>query len=169
MTRHENKLRRATVVAGFDDQDLADEALLELRSAGLPDGRIGYFCQDRGGRMVDLLSNHHRFAAAMVWGLVGGALGVGIVYGLHLLHAAGPDPVGLAATLGVCGALFLGTLGGLSGVGADDEAPLSLDAPYILTVETAAADRVWEIIHRRGGHELRPHSVPAVIPAHLPM
>jgi hypothetical protein len=170
MMRHEDKLRRATVVAGFDDQDLADEALLELRSAGVPDQRIGYYCHDRGGRMVDLLSNHHRFAAAVVWGLIGGAVGVGIVYGLYLLHAAGPDPVGLAATLGVCGALFLGTLGGVGGVGPDNEAPLSLDDPYILTVETAgSADRVWEIIHRRGGHELRPHTIPAVIPARLPM
>ena len=169
MTHHEDKLRRATVVAGFDDQSLADEALLELRAAGVPDRRIGYFCQDRGGPMVDLLTNHHRFAAAVVWGLIGGALGVGVVYGLHLLHAAGPDPVGLATILGICGALFLGTLGGLSGVGADNEAPPSLDDPYILTVETRAADRVWEIMHRRGGHELRPHTIPAVIPAHLPM
>ncbi len=172
---HDSKLRRANVVAGFGSQEDADDALLELRNAGIPDRRIGYYHTAEGGRLVDLLANHHRFAATIVWGIVGAALGVGAVYLLDRMGAAGPDPVGMAVTVGACGALFLGTLGEIAGLwtaapGEDAPAPAEADAPFVMAVEAGgAAGRVAEILHRRGGHDLHPHAPPAVIPAHLPM
>ena len=171
MSRNESKLARANVVAAFDSQDAADEAVLELRSAGFPDRRIGYFSAGPRGRMEDGLASHHRFAAAVIWGVVGGAIGTGVVLLLHRLGAAGPDPVGMAATIGVCGALGLGVLGGIAGLPARDaDAPATGDEPFLLSVEAGgAAGRVWEIVRRRGGHEPHAHAPPAVTPGHLPM
>ncbi|MBN9518436.1 hypothetical protein J0H58_07940 [bacterium] len=172
---HDSKLRRANVVAGFDSQEDADDALLELRNAGIPDRRIGYYYAAEGGRMVDLLANHHRFAATIVWGIVGAALGVGAVYLLDRRGAAGPDPAGMAVTVGICVALFFGTLGEIAGLwtaapGEDAPAPAESEAPFVMAVDArGAADRVAEILHRRSGYDLPPYAPPAVIPAHLPM
>lgn len=166
MTRNESKLGRATVVAGFDDQAAAEEALLELRALGLNDDRIGYFASGRGGRMIDHLAGHHRFLASLVWGVVGGAIGAGAVLLLARVGWASPDPVGLAATVGICGALFLGTAGGLWGMGGGpDAAALTTDTPFVLAVNAGSlGGRVQDALTRRGGHELRPHAGPGVAP-----
>jgi hypothetical protein len=161
MRRHESKLQRANVVAGFDSQDSADEALLELRSVGLPDRRIGYYYQAGRGRMVDLLAGRHRFAAAVIWAAVGAAAGVGVVFLLDRAGAAGPDRAGLAVTLGVCGALLLGTAGGIMGLWAErpgDDIPAGDATPYVMSVEAGGTGgRVWEILCRHGGHAV-PHT-----------
>lgn len=162
MTRNDSKLGRATVVAGFETQGAADEALLELRALGLGDDRVGYFTPGRGGRMTDHLTGH-RFLAALVWGVVGGVAGAGAVLLLARVGGANPDPGGLAATAGVCGALFLGLAGGLWGTGGGPDGALSTDAPFVLAVDAGAAGgRVRDVLARRGGHELRPHAGPGV-------
>ena len=43
MSSHDRKFRAADVVAAFDSQDDADEAVLELREIGVRDDHIGYF------------------------------------------------------------------------------------------------------------------------------
>ena len=45
MRAHDNRLHSADVVAAFENQDDADEALLQLRLAGFRDDQIGYFAQ----------------------------------------------------------------------------------------------------------------------------
>ncbi|HEX4607025.1 MAG TPA: hypothetical protein VH092_02355 [Urbifossiella sp.] len=174
MRHHQSKLQRANVVAGFDSQANADEAVLELRLAGLRDRRIGYYYQAGEGRMVDLQAGHHRFSAAIIWGLVGAVAGAGAVVLLDRIGAAGPDAIGMAVTVAVCGALFFGTAGGMIGLwtdrpGEEAPAPAEADTPYVIAVEAGtAAGRAWEILHRRGGHELVRHTAPAVYPGHLP-
>ena len=175
MRQHASKLETANVVAGFDNQETPTR-LYSARIRGFSDRRIGYYYPTADGRMEDLLAQRHRFAASILGGVMGLALGAWV--GLLLARWSyppheSPDPIGLAATCAVCGALFLGTAGGMLGLwtarpGAFAPALDRATEPFVIAVDAGdAQDEVWAILRHHGGHELRPREVahgPAVHP-----
>jgi len=157
MSHPQTKFQRATVAAAFDSQGGADEALLELRALGFPDSRIGYYyTPGTAGQMVDVLADRNRLVAAVLGGVVGGAIGVGFVYLLHRLGAVDHDLTALATLLGVIGVFAGGAALGFRGVWVErDDAAIPGDAAYVLTVEAGGnGGVVRNTLRRRGGHEL---------------
>ena len=163
MREHPNKLERANVVAGFDNQDNADEAVYLLRGMGLKDSRIGYFYPIGNGKLSDLLVDYHRFAATVVWGTLGVFVGMALGYlWAEWNYPVGevPDMAGLLATCGTCGALFLGTAGGWMGLwtsspGPIADSPTTTPPPYIVAVDAGAfSERVKVIMRDHGGFAL---------------
>jgi len=155
-------LEQANVAAGFDNQDDADEALLRLRIAGFRDGRIGYYYPAARGRMTDLLARHHHFAGAVIGAIVGAVLGA---WGALLLARWdaldwGVDPIGLATTCGVFGALFLGTVGGMIELRTGVAGTFTPDGPtpsFVLAVDAGdRADQARSILREYGGFDVRP-------------
>lgn len=169
MQRH-NKFAEATVMAGFNSQFEAEDALLGLRMAGFRDNQIGYYCLTRDGDMVDYLANYHRVAAAIIWGLVGVAGGLVFAW---LVYAGGSglyqDLGGLCLTSGTIGALLMGMLGGYAGLnrpaaGTYITLPDGLAEPYVLAVDAPQPQPwMWDILLKHGGHK-----VPLETPQNLP-
>lgn len=159
------KLHSADVVAAFESQDEADEAVLQLRMAGIGDSRIGYFVWHPVGGLTDLMDRNFAFAGSVIGGIIGAALGAWLARLLNdwsVLARDLTDPLGLAITCGTFGALFVGLLGWGIGVGmrrTSVAAPAvdSRAGAFILAVSAGdTRDRVWSIIHGKGGHELPP-------------
>ncbi len=162
MWAHDNKSPTADVIAAFDNQDDADEALLQLRLAGFRDKQIGYTGRLANGHTTDLMERDHSFAGATLGGIVGAALGVAIAPGLARLMSppTGPsDLFYLEITCAVFGALFISFVGGWIGMsmhrrGVDAPAPAPGDGPFVLAVNSGnARDRAWSILHQHG-HDL---------------
>ncbi len=162
MRAHNNK---ADVVAVFENQDDADEAVLQLRLSGFRDRQIGYYGAHLDGTTEDLLEHDRWFGGAVLGGIVGAALGAVAAPALAWLMAAptGPhDLFGLAITSAVVGALFLSFVGGWIGMSVtrrsvDLPENSTADGAFVLALMAGAArDRAWAIIRRFGGHE--PHS-----------
>ena len=161
MTAHETRSRAVNVVATFDSQYDADEAILELRLAGFRDDQLGYYTHSPNGELTDLLERNYWIPGTMLGAAAGAALGVWMSrvipqWGSQYLQ--GIDPLGLLITCVVFGMLFLGFVGGLIG-----EAILrrSVSAPDIghtdgpLVVAVNAGDdhaRAAEILRHREGH-----------------
>jgi hypothetical protein len=165
MRQHGSKLEHANVVAGFASQSDAEVAILGLRIGGIPDDRIGYYARTHDGRLVDLLARRHRFAGAILGGVIGLLLGVGCGWllshpGAH--NIKGLDPMGLMAVCGIIGALALGAAGGMAGLwtarpGAFAPAPPGATDPFVIAVDAGEyAEQARALIRRHGGHELRP-------------
>ncbi|MCE9561309.1 MAG: hypothetical protein K8U57_04585 [Planctomycetes bacterium] len=161
-----NKFEQANVVAGFDSQDNAEEAVLALRCMGLDDTQIGYFYPIGNGQLADLLVHYHRFAGAVIGSILGVALGAGIGYLFATwndLPGQSPDLLGLMATCAACGALFLGTAGGMTGLwtvspGPVASSPTDTPPPFILAIDAGGAvEQVRRMIRDRGGFELPAH------------
>lgn len=153
---------RADVVAAFDNQDDADEALLQLRLAGFRDKQIGYSGRLLNGQTMDLLERDRSFGGALMGTVIGAALGVAMTPMLARMLSFGDGPnemFGLGVTAAVCGAMFLGFMGGWIGMGMHRrgvEAPVTdrEDGPFVLAVSAGAGRaRAWEILHRHG-HDL---------------
>jgi hypothetical protein len=170
MRANAHDLYRADVVAAFENQDDADEAVLQLRLAGLSDNRIGYYVQDPAHGLTDLIAHDRRVVGALVGGILGTVLGVwaGYVWNLEAVmgHAL-RDNFGATVTLGTCGALFLGVVGWWLGTGVERR---SVRAPavdpkvgaFILAVSAGALrDRAWALIRQHGGHEVPPEALTA--------
>jgi hypothetical protein len=162
MSQHGSKLEKANVVAGFDSQADADGAVHALRSHGLSDSRIGYYARGEAGQLIDLIARRHRFAGAVVGGVIGLLLGAGLgwllaQFGAHDAH--GVDPRGMAATLGAIGALFGGAAFGAAGLWTSQPGPVAhghAATPFVIAAD-AGDDReaVRALLHLRGGHELQ--------------
>ncbi|QJW96957.1 hypothetical protein [Frigoriglobus tundricola] len=162
MRAHNNK---ADVVAVFENQDDADEAVLQLRLSGFRDRQIGYYGRHLDGTAEDLLEHDRWFGGAVVGGVIGAALGAVAAPALAWLMAAptGPhDLFGLAITSAVVGALFLSFIGGWMGMSVARRSVAlpesgAADGAFVLALMAGAArDRAWGIIRRFGGHE--PHA-----------
>jgi hypothetical protein len=163
MRAHEDKLYNADVVAMFENQDDADEAVLQLRLLGLSDDHIGFYTQHPVRGLTDLIAHDRRFSGSVVGGIVGTGLGVWaaqLLNGWSLTVDALSDFFGAAVTLGTCGALFVGFLGWWIGTGITCQ---SVRAPavdphvgaFILAVSAGDLhDRAWSVIRQHGGHEL---------------
>jgi hypothetical protein len=159
MWRQVSKLERANVVAAFETNDDAEEAILALRMMGYRDGQIGYFSANGEGEMDDQLARYHRFAGAVAGSIIGAIVGW-VCARWALVLGQGLDQFGLAMSATVTGAFFFGMLGGMMGLWfkpPKDEAsvPTGFAEPYVITVD--AGDRwegAWSVIRQRGGHEL---------------
>jgi hypothetical protein len=167
------KFEQANVVAGFDSQDNAEEAVLLLRGMGLKDRQIGYFYPIGNGQMADLLVQYHRLAATVIGGILGIVLGGGIGYLMATWNypsGQSPDMVGLVATCAMCGAFFLGTAGGMNGLwtvspGAVAPAPINAPPPFVLAVDAGgAAEQARTMMRQHGGYELRSQASDATLP-----
>jgi len=160
MWHQENKLKDANVIAGFESQDDAEDAVFALRMIGYQDIEIGYFFADSEGQMKDHLARYHRFPGSVVGTIVGGV--IGYLYA-HLVYVGGHnlDPYGLAMTSGVTGAFFFGMLGGMMGLwlrSPREEAlvPKNFTEPYVVTVKAGTrSENAWTMIRKYGGHELQ--------------
>jgi hypothetical protein len=177
MHAHDSRVHSADVVAVFENQDDADEALLQLRLSGFRDDHIGYFSWHPTVGLTDLLERHHGFSGSVLGGILGGFLGVGMAMVLNDWYAAltgAHDFLGLAITCSVFMALFIGFMGwwiGASFAARGVEMPILDPAigPFIMAVSTgdmhddpnasSARARAWEVLHRNGGHELSPNAM----------
>lgn len=164
MRAHDNNLHSADVVASFESQDDADEALLQLRLSGFSDDQIGYFAQHPTRGLTEILTHDRSFSGSVIGGLVGAALGVGLARALNLWawRMDAPDIYGLSITLGTFMALFVGFIGWGIGIGVHRRAvdPPTVDesaGPFVIAVHAGEArTRAWDAIHSRGGHQLHP-------------
>jgi hypothetical protein len=168
MSVHESKLHSADVVAAFENQDDADEAVLQLRLLGLSDDHIGYFAQHPVRGWMDLIDHNLEYIGALVGGILGAVLGVWaaqLLDGWSRRADALTDLFGLSATLGSCSALFGAFVGWWIGTGIELR---SVRAPavdpaigsFIIAVSAGALhDRAWSVIQECGGHELPPDAV----------
>jgi hypothetical protein len=165
MRAHDGKLHSANVIAVFDNQEDADEAVLQLRLSGFRDRQIGYFSQHPTRGLTDLLEHDREFAGSVIGGIAGAALGVGMAWAINRWFAIGvdaPDIFGLSITLGTFMALFVGFIGWCIGAGVERravDAP-AVDAtvgPFVVAVSAGdATDLAWHAIHHHGGHEVPP-------------
>jgi rhodanese-related sulfurtransferase len=150
-----SRTREANVVATFDSQYDADEAILELRLAGFRDRQIGYFTHAPDGTLSDLLERNHWLSGAALGAIAGVAIGVGVS---RIVPAWGLDPLGLLITCAVFGMLFVGTIGGLIGeaiprrrVAAPAIGPT--DGPLVVAVSAGADNaQAAEVLRHRAGH-----------------
>jgi hypothetical protein len=173
MQAHDNRPESADVVAVFDSQDDADEAVLELREIGVRDDHIGYFSYTPDGGAINLLDRNYWFAGATLGTIVGGALGAWIarLVAGWVSPYGDLDPWGLVATCIVFAALFGAFAGGLIGMGISRRgvaAPmLGPDTgPFVVAVSAGEArDQVWAVLRRHGGHELSAAAHPGHLPA----
>ncbi|MDB5306772.1 MAG: hypothetical protein JWO38_974 [Gemmataceae bacterium] len=168
MHTHNHKLEAANVVAVFDTQDEADEAVLGLRVAGFRDDQIGYFARNLAGLVTDYLGQTYATVGAVLGTLLGAALGVWAGWeattegatpiGPPLL--SGPD--GVILTCALCGAILGGIIGAMLGWGiprGDAVYHGSEVEPGRFVIAVTAGDRAdeaWAIIRRYGGYEARP-------------
>jgi hypothetical protein len=175
-----NKLDQANVVAVFDSQDEADEALMGLRIAGFPDRQIGYLSRSMSGLVVDDLGWTYLWPGTIVGTLVGAALGlwVGWMAGTGQSTPIAPPMVPEASmpiVLLACalwGALFFGLFGASIGVcfhrGSTVHFGSELEpGRYVLTVDAGdRKDEAWAILRDYGAR----HPAPAdrvEVPANL--
>ena len=160
---------QADVVAVFDNQTAANEAIYHLRLAGFNDDRIACYSRPPGQGLTDWFNRDYAFVGAIAGGAVGAALGQLLAPLVNQWSGAArnvTDPFGLLAAMTIITALVLGLIGWGLGVGcrraavtapAVDSAP----APFVLAVVAGAdRDRVWSIIRHAGGRD------PASAPAH---
>jgi hypothetical protein len=156
---------KANVVAVFENQDDADEAVLRLRLAGFRDRQIGYFGSHLDGTAEDLLERDHWFAGAVLGGVVGAALGVAAAPALAWLMAVSTGPhdlFGLSITCAVVGGLFVSFVGGWIGMSVSRRkvnvpATSTAAGSFVLAVSAGEArERALAIIHGSGGHETLP-------------
>ena len=120
---HNTKLEAANVVAAFDTQDEADEAVLELRLAGFRDDRLGYLARNIRGVVTDYAGRTYILAGTVIGILAGAALGLWAARSVMdgtatpLAPAIGPGELGVYATNVVCGALLTAMVGAMCGWG----------------------------------------------------
>jgi hypothetical protein len=166
MRAHQTTAEPADVVAAFDSQDDADEAVLRLRISGVPDDRIGYFSRTEGGGVAEAPDRTRWMGGATLGALAGAALGVGLAWLLYTRSALSgvPDLFGLMATCAVFAALFGGFAGGSIGSGIlrrGVAAPAHTGGtePFVLAVAAGPArEQARAVLHDCGGHEVQPHA-----------
>ncbi len=167
----------ANVVAVFDNQDDADEAILALRLAGFRDNRIGYFSSTSTGGVLDQLERNYWIAGATLGTIAGAALGVWIarlISGWETPRGWGIDPLGLTMICAIFGSLILQLVGGVIGSGISrslvnvpSRGPVV--APFVLAVSAGEArEQALAILRQHGGREAGPEDFPTVRTDHLP-
>jgi hypothetical protein len=171
-----NRMQSQVVVGVFDDQNRAQQAVNELRSAGFNDNQIGFAL--RGGRMGNVgttpVGTGEGVAGNTVGGAVaGGAIGALIGAGAALLiPGIGPAVAGgilaTALTGGAIGAVAGGLLGALTGLGVPEEEARFYQQEFeagrvVVTVQAGnRAQEALSILQRYGAYQAskRAASVP---------
>jgi hypothetical protein len=168
MCGHNHKLETANVVAVFETQDDADEAVLGLRLAGFRDNRIGYFARNLAGQVTDFVGKMNTIPGAVIGMLLGAGLGIGlgqlVLTGQDtpLAPPLVPEFNNVLLTCALWGAVALGIVGAALGymtprgetVHYGDEMAAGR---YVIAVN--AGDRTgeaWDAIRRHGGHDPEP-------------
>jgi len=163
MFEHKSDAKRATLFGVFENQNDADEGLLELRLAGFRDHQIGYFSRTPTGGMTDLLERNFWISGAAIGAFTGIILGfwlARIIPGLESTYARNLDSFGLMVTSATFGALFVSTIGGLIGIGMPRRwlGTPHLDPtayPFVLAVSAGSDHNLaMEALRRRGAHEI---------------
>ena len=164
----------ANVVATFDSQFDADEAILELRLIGFRDRQIGYFTHSPNGELTDLLERNYWIAGATIGAVAGAALGVWLARAItqwESQYLRGLDPLGLLITCVTFGMLLVGTIGGLMGEAIFRRTVIApnvgrTEGPLVVAVRSAEENgRAVEVLRRRGGHvEVRAHTDEGALP-----
>lgn len=159
---------QADVVAEFDNQTAANDAIYHLRLAGFGDDRIACYSRPPGKGLTDWFNRDYAFIGAAVGGAVGvtaGQLLAPLVNQWSVGARGVQDPFGLLAALTIIPALACGLIGWGIGLGCRQSAVTapavhSSNAAFVLAVVAGAdRDRVWSIIRHAGGRE--PGAVPA--------
>jgi hypothetical protein len=163
MRDHHDERLTPDVVAVFENQDDADQAVLQLYGQGFTDRQIGYYTWHPFAGLMNLSDRSYGFSGSIIGGIVGAALGVGLAFLLNIWSdqaRALRDFLGLAITCGTCLCLFVGLIGWGIGIGmhrSGVEMP-AVDpsvGPFILALHAGPArDAVWTILHRCGGSEV---------------
>jgi len=160
MWHQDSKLGHANVIAGFEVNDDAEEAILALRIMGYRDSQIGFYCANGYGVMEDQLARYHRFAGSVVGGVVGAVIGWAAARWVFNAFGQDLDPFGLALSTSVTAAFYFGMLGGYVGLWLKppkDKAfiPNGFAEPYVITVDAGnTRDEARSAIRQHGGHEL---------------
>ena len=161
---------QADVVAAFDDQTSANDAIYHLRLAGFGDDRIACYSRPPGLGLTEAFNRDFAFAGVIVGGVVGVALGellAPLVNQWSLATRDVDESFGLSAVMTIVLALACGAIGWSLGLRCRRPAVTapavdSAAAPFVLAVAAGAdRDRVWSIIRRTGGRD-----VAAPAPAH---
>lgn len=174
MHTHNNKLEHANVVAVFENQDDAEEAVLGLRTAGFSDSHLGYFARELTGIVTDFAFRGH----TILGGLIGAAIGMilGLYFGEFALeHNASrigpplfPGDTGVIVSVAIVTSILMASIGAFIGWGiprgdAFHRGVEMKDGRYVVSV--AAGERNAEamlIMQAHGGHT--PHPVDGLQP-----
>ena len=169
MYAHNEKLGNANVVAVFEVQDDAEEAVLGLRVAGFADEEIGYFSRDQAGLVTDFAGSGHTLSGMVIGTFLGVLIGAWMgqeaiaTKATHIGPAIMSGASGVILTCAICGAVLLGMTGALIGWGIPSSDAVHLgdeiaSGRYVVAVN--AGDRsseAWAIMTTHGGHEPMPH------------
>lgn len=161
---HNTKLEAANVVAAFDTQDEAEEAVLELRLAGFRDDQFGYLARNIRGVVTDYVGRTYVLAGTVLGILAGAALGVWAARcsldgtATPFGPAFFPGEAGIYVTSVLCGALLVAMVGAMCGWGVwrGEAAHVGSEVPtggYVIAVDAGdRKDLAWAVIRRRGGY-----------------
>lgn len=163
MSEHVSGSPQADVVAVFDDQTSANDAIYHLRLAGFGEDRIACYSRPPGLGLTDWFSRDYAFAGAIAGGVVGVVIGqllAPLVNRLSVGVRNIDDSFGLLAAMTIILALACGLIGWGIGLGCRRPtvtAPAvdSAAAPFVVAVVAGAdRDRVWSILRHAGGRDV---------------
>jgi len=169
MYAHNEKLAHANVVAVFDVQDDAEEAVLGLRTAGFSDHEIGYFSRDQAGLVTDFAGHGHTISGIVIGVFLGVLIGAWMGQQALATNATHIGPAfmsganGVILTCAICGAVLLGMTGAMIGWGIPRGDTVHLgdemaSGRYVIAVNAGERTcEAWAIITTHGGHEPMPH------------
>jgi len=160
----------ATVIATFDTEKRAEDAVRSMRQQGFREDEISIIARDRGGKGGEVeaggeLGDVNNLSSGTAWG--GGLGGVlGLLTGVGALAIPGVGPIvaagPLAATLS--GAVTGGVVGGLIDLGIPEERgqyyESEVKAGKILSVVETDDNRVEEvsnILRDNGANDIEVH------------
>lgn len=164
MHTHNHKLEHANVVAVFEVQDDAEEAVLGLRVAGFPDARVGYFARNLTGLVTDYVWRGYTLLGGVLGLVIGAVLGARLgMLGLEtnaspIGPALAPGDNGVILSAALTGAVLLGMTGALIGWGIPRGDTVHRGAEmeagrYVVSVDAGdRRDEAWAVIRRHGGH-----------------
>ena len=174
-----SKLDHANVVAVFDTQDEADEALMRLRIAGFRDRRMGYLSRSMSGLVMDDLGRTYLWPGTILGILLGAALGLWLGW-MALMGQGTPiappmvpeasNPVVLF-TCALWGAAFGGLLGGTLGFCFHRRATAHFGSElepgrFVISIDAGdRKDEAWAILRSQGGRHPSPEDRVEVSPS----
>lgn len=164
MHDHNHKLDHANVVAVFETQDHAEDAVLGLRVAGFPDARVGYFARNLEGLVTDYVWKGYTILGTAIGLVLGAVLGAGAgrialdTNATHFAPAFMPGDQGVILTCAVCGAILMAMVGGLVGWGVPRGDAVHYgnemkSGRYVVSVTAGdRRDEAWAVLRKHGGH-----------------
>lgn len=152
----------ADVVAVFDNQGSAEEAVYRLRLAGFGDDRMACYSRAPGLGLLDSFNRDFAFVGAAVGGAIGATVGTllaPLVNQWGMIGRNVDDLFGLSAVMSIITALFFGLIGwgiGLRVVRPIVSEPSAATAagPFVLAVNAGGdRERAWTAIRAAGGRD----------------